>query len=341
MQILAMSLSYLYMSLLTYSLVKTNGYTCKMFRIPSLQALKIFDMVCRKGSFTSAANELNVSQGAISQHIKALEIRVGFPVFIRSGRSISLTPSGMALIDSVRKGIEVIEETISYERHKHKSQDLMISVQPGFAIRWLFPRLMDFHEEHPTTPVSVNAITEPTDFSLYQAHAGMAYGPELQGNNDTAIFKESIFPVCSPAFADAHELKPLSKRCLMKLPSLPLLGDQSPAPRQYGYTWRYWAAQSGVELPADAIRRSTQSNITLQLAELGHGVALGRTSLVMDSLRDGKLVQLTAATLQNPCVYQLLKNPAFPKIQSLGVFTQWLSQMAREIEAFDRRDVMK
>ncbi|MEJ6124024.1 LysR family transcriptional regulator [Vibrio sp. 2-Bac 85] len=287
-------------------------------------------------SFTKAANELGVSQGAISQHIKALETRVGFPVFTRSGRGIFITPSGLALINHVRMGLGAIDEIIAYERNKHQSKSLIVSVQPGFAIRWLFPRLMDFHAEFPNIQVSINAITNPTDFSSHQAHAGMDYASDLKKNSDSsAIFTESIFPVCSPDFARIHGVKALSKEFLEKLPNLPLLGDQSPTPQQYGCMWKYWSINSGIKLLENGINRSSQSNITLQLAELGHGIALGRTSLVMDSLKEGKLLQLTEAKLKNPCSYQLLKNPALPEIQSLSIFSDWLTRKAKEIEVFD------
>ncbi|WP_261843956.1 LysR substrate-binding domain-containing protein [Aliamphritea ceti] len=313
-----------------------------MFLLPSLQALKIFECTCRLSSFTKAAEELGVSQGAISQHIKGLEVRVGFEVFSREGRQISLTPAGAELLAAVKHGLNHIQHCIELERRKQHSNELVLSVLPGFAIRWLFPRLMAFNEAYPHIKISVNAVASPLDFDLYHAHAALAYGPkEIRSSKLSALFNEQLMPVCSPDFAHQHNLQPpLDQQQLQQLAELPLLGDESPTPPPYGDTWGFWAEQVGIDLPTDKVGRHSQSNITLQLAELGHGIAIGRTSLVMDAVKRKQLTVLTDIYVDNPCSYFLCTNPAIPASSALHTFTDWLITSSKTIQAFQLADVL-
>lgn len=307
-----------------------------MFILPSFQSLKIFEAAARLASFTKAADELGISQGAVSQHIKSLEIRAGFDVFERTGRRIILTSSGQALLDAVKHGLGHIQHTIEVEKRKQQTNEVVISSLPGFAIRWLLPRIMSFNEAYPNLRVSVNTVTSPLDFSLYHAHAGLYYGSkDSKTGEKTGLFTEHLVPVCSAKFAAQHKLDlPLSQAQLEKLVDLPLLGDLSPVSPPFDDTWSYWAQESGVSLSLENISRQSQSNITLQLAELGHGVAIGRTSLVMDAIQQGSLVPLTRAQVKNPCYYRLIANPAMPKHKALEVFMSWLESQSEEIDRF-------
>ncbi len=306
-----------------------------MFRLPSLQSLKIFECAARHVSFTKAADELGISQGAVSQHIKNLEIRVGFEVFIRSGRAISLSNSGQLLLESVIHGLTGIQRTIEHERRKQQSNELIISVLPGFAIRWLFPRLMAFNAQHPKIKISLNTVAKPLDFDLYHAHAAIAYAPlEGRHSNRKPLFTEHLFPVCSSEFAKLHNINPHSDNSheyLASLLTLPLLGDESPTATSFRDTWSYWLEKTRLQRPLKAIDCQSQSNMTLQLAELGHGIAIGRTSLVQDALKKGELIALTPPTVINPSHYFICENSALGTSSSLDIFTQWLSQECQSI----------
>ena len=307
-----------------------------MFILPSFQSLKIFESAARLASFTKAADELGISQGAVSQHIKNLEIRAGFDVFERTGRRVILTSSGQVLLDAVKHGLGHIQHTIEVEKRKKQANEIVISSQPGFAIRWLLPRIMAFNQAYPKLKISVNTVTSPLDFSLYHAQAGLYYGSKEVKEGETAkLFDEHLIPVCSVKFAEQHKLHPpLNKKQLEKLVNLPLLGDLSPVPPPFDDTWSYWAKAVGLDLSLDHIDRQSQSNITLQLAELGHGIAIGRTSLVMDAIQAGSLIALTQVEVKNPCYYQLVSNPAMPKNKALNTFAAWLEVQSKEINEF-------
>jgi LysR family glycine cleavage system transcriptional activator len=306
-----------------------------MFRLPSLQSLRFFESAARLNSFTKAAAENGVSQGAVSQHIKSIEVRVGFEVFSRERRSVILTESGQELLNSLINNLSNIQRTIELERRKQQSNELIISVLPGFAIRWLFPRLMSFNARYPEIKIEVNTVSQPLDFNLYHAHAGIAYRENKDKNNSiTPLFSEDMFPVCSKKFASDHHLSlPLAGDKLCQMQNLPLLADQVPATSSYPDTWSCWQQQLGLDSfnAKNYFSSQSQSNVTLQLAELGHGIAIGRTSLVMDALDSGVLVALSKDKVVNPCHYFISGNPAIVRSKALQLFEQWLIESCVQI----------
>ncbi len=312
-----------------------------MFRIPSVQTLRVLESCYRLNSFTQAADELGISQGAVSQQIKSLEQRLGFAVFIREGRSIRPTHSGEQLVQAVRQGFGHIADAIAQEKRKQQNNELLISVLPGFAIRWLFPRLMDFEQSNPQYRLTVNAISAPDNFSLHHGHAAIVYR-EVAESANRVFFSELMYPVCSPDYAKQHQL--IDADALIAYWSeLQLLRDTSPTAARYSDGWSYWQecieqAQQ-ISLPVLDVnassQRYSQANITLQLAELGHGLALGRSSLVMDAIEEGKLVAFKALAVENPCCYQLVLNPAIQDSSAMETFEYWLQQQTAVIKGFE------
>jgi LysR family glycine cleavage system transcriptional activator len=308
-----------------------------MFRLPSIQALKFFESAARLNSFTKAAEENGVSQGAVSQHIKNLEIRVGFSVFSREGRNIILTASGQELLTSLISNLSNIQRCIELERRKQQNNELIISVLPGFAIRWLFPRLMMFNALHPHIKIEINTVSQPLDFDLYHAHAAIGYtANEHKSATQTPLFEEHIFPVCSVNFAQKHNLSiPLADESLYQIQNLPVVKDQTPLTSACPNTWVYWQQQVGLDTFNNNHDNSqSQSNITLQLAELGHGIAIGRTSLVMDALDNGALIAISEHKIINPCHYFITRNPAISMNEPLQLFEQWLIENCTKITQY-------
>ena len=314
-----------------------------MFRIPSVQTLRVLEACYRLNSFTRAGDELGISQGAVSQQIKSLEQRLGFAVFVREGRSIRPTHSGEQLVHAVRQGFGHIADVIAQEKRKQQHNELLISVLPGFAIRWLFPRLMSFEQENPAYRLTVNAISHPDHFSLHHGHAAVVYR-EVADTDTGVFFSEHMYPVCSPEYAHQHQLKN-GESVLKHWQLLNLLRDTSPTAARYSDGWSYW--QESVALQQDSMsddedsqtirQRYSQANITLQLAELGHGLALGRTSLVMDAIKERKLVAFGELAVKNPCRYQLVLNPEIPESEAILAFRQWLTRQTQVIREFEHR----
>lgn len=295
----------------------------------SLQTLRVFERAAQFENFSKAAEALGITTGAVSQHIKTLEIRLGFPLFNRVGRGVKLTESGRKVYRSLIEGFALIEQTVEQEKYKQNDKQLIISVQPGFAIRFLFARLGDFQAQYPDIDVSLNTINDPLNFELYHAHAGLHY--RLIRADEPPLFIEQMLPVCSPGFFAKHRLHRLTdQQRLAQLPALPLLWDESPMLNQYGYTWRYWGEQMGIALTPPKQMRHSLSNVTLQRAELGHGIALGRSALVVDALNNGLLQPLFSPRMpiiNNPFGYYWRDNPQFNQIAALLTFKDWIKSL--------------
>ena len=313
-----------------------------MFRIPSVQTLRVLESCYRLNSFTQAADELGISQGAVSQQIKSLEQRLGFAVFIREGRSIRPTHSGEQLVQAVRQGFGHIADVIAQEKRKQQNNELLISVLPGFAIRWLFPRLMDFEQSNPQYRLTVNAISAPDNFSLHHGHAAIVYREAID-KRQAVFFSEQMYPVCSPDYVRQHHLNS-SEAVIEHWHQLNLLRDTSPTAARHPDGWSYWLEKTGLQESLTRCetgihqddQRYSQANITLQLAELGHGLALGRTSLVMDAIKEGKLIAFKALSVPNPCCYQLILNPEVQDNEALQAFRNWLRAQTAVISAFEQ-----
>ncbi|MEH6443142.1 MAG: LysR family transcriptional regulator [Oceanospirillaceae bacterium] len=326
-----------------------------MFLLPSIKALKIFECACRHSSFSLAAEELNLSPGAVSQHIKNLEIRVGFDVFERSGRGVIVTPSGERLLVSIKQGLNGIQRSIDIERTMQNSNDLIINALPGFSIRWLYPRLMIFNQRFPKINICVNAVENPIDFNANHAHAGISYGADdtrfkphsalfseelsVEKLAGEELFSDKLFPVCSPSFAQQHSIvAPVKRGDLKALLDYPIVIDQSPLLTQYSSNWDYWLKQLDINVAASVLKRAQQyriSNISLQLAELGHGIAMGRTSLVMDAIEQGSLIALTDVPVSAPLVCQLVENTAIQTSNAVQCFDQWLRESCQAVTEYN------
>ncbi len=304
--------------------------------LTSLQTLRVFESCARYESFSQAGGELGITTGAVSQHIKTLETRLGFAVFYRLGRGVKLTASGKNIYLSLIKNFQAIDDTIEQERQKQRDNQLVISVQPGFAVRFLFVRLGDFQAQHPDIDVTINTVSQPADFSLYHAHGGLDYRLYHESTTMlTPLFREHMFPVCSPGFYRQQGFSSQSDAIIFQqLPQLPLLWDESPMLDKYGYTWRYWAAKTGGLLTPPKQQRYSLSNVTLQLAELGHGIALGRCALVIDAINSGLLVPVfreSTYAVPNPFVYALCNNPEYGNSEKFMLFKRWLQMICHDI----------
>ncbi|MFD2176617.1 LysR family transcriptional regulator [Veronia pacifica] len=302
-----------------------------MKMLPSLHTLDIFEAVTELGSFSKAAQSLNISQGAVSQHIKTLEDRVGFKVFFREGRGVSLTPSGQSLLVSVQLNLGQIQKTIEVERRKQHKNELIVSIYPGFGVRWLFPRLDAFRRLHSDINITFNIINPRENIEAHYSHCQFEYSVASQHS----LFIESIFPVCSPDFARRHGLKPgaKTKEQIKEMLKLPIVFDRGPS--HLDANWQLWSEKVNVSPPVDYKHFDSHANLTLQLAEQGQGIAMGRTCLVIDALREGKLISLYPPVVSNPHTYKLVRVIADSENLAYVAFHQWLQSISHEISDFE------
>ncbi|MCL6285431.1 LysR substrate-binding domain-containing protein [Ruegeria sp. 2012CJ41-6] len=287
-------------------------------------ALRAFEAVVRHSGFSSAAVELGVSQSAVSQHVRSLEEWLGRDLLVRGARQSRPTREGEQLALAISEGLGRISDVCTQLRDKTRSdRTIVISCLPGFAFNWLFPRLIHFDLAHPDLSISIATDTGQHPFSGADADIGIRYGlGEFPGYQVDLLMAERLFPVCAPALLpELRGIEDLSRHSLLVDENLHH-GAASP-------TWEFWARQCGLILPAPLrTRRLGQSNMVVQAAIEGLGVALGREPLVIDALCDGRLVRPFAQLTRSPLSYWLVRRHESKDSQKVNEFLNWIRSEA-------------
>ncbi len=254
-------------------------------RLPPLIAVRYFEAAARHLSFTKAAQELHVTHSAVSHQIKALEEWLGVPLFRRLNRSLVLTEAGQAYARPVREALEKLGEASRTLRSREQTGTLTVSVMPSFAAKFLVPRLGSFRHAHPDIDVRISASERLVDFAREDVDVAVRYGRgNWPGLRVDRLVRENLFPVCSP--------KLLSGSVPLKVPTDLLqhtLMHDSDWPESM---WPRWLAVAGVKV--EQLKSSLSfnySNLMIQAAIDGLGVALAQEALVRDDLASGRLVK--------------------------------------------------
>jgi len=301
------------------------GRLGKRARLPALDALRVFEAAARHLSFTRAAEELHVTQAAVSHRIHALEAELGLALFRRLNRRLELTEDGARLVAGVREGLMRMVRAVAYLDRRSESRPLAISVLPSFASRWLVPRLPRFQYAHPEIEVRVLADEHPV--KLLDGHGaevavrfGLGHYPALAV---TPIVADSIGPVSTPLLLARYGIIETVDALL----DMPLLYDSAAERDDSGSGWASWLAHIGA--PADMARlangpRMSQAHLAIEAALLGHGVALARTSLVGDDLAAGRLVRVLPQTALTAFRYFFVSRPEVSDRPKIACFRDWL-----------------
>src|ERR1700730_8765031 len=171
-------------------------------RLPPLNALKAFEAAARHESFTRAAEELCVTQGAVSHQVKALEVELGLKLFNRERQRLVITDAGRGYLEVVRDAFDRLERGTERLLQVQKSGALTVTTSPNFAAKWLVHRLGLFVEAHPDIDLRVGASHRHIDFAREDIDMAIRHGDgEWPGLSVTRLCVEEVFPVCSPALA--------------------------------------------------------------------------------------------------------------------------------------------
>jgi LysR family glycine cleavage system transcriptional activator len=252
-------------------------------KIPSTAALTAFDAAARHSSYTAAASELALTQGAVCRQVASLEAFLGTPLFRRSGRGVALTEAGAAYHRQIARRLDEVErDTLELMARQGRGGSIELAVVPTFGTRWLLPRLPAFGSQHPDVTVNLSSRTRPflfDDSNLDAAiYAGDGHWP---GADCTFLMPENLVPVCSPAL-----IAPRKRLTPQQMAELPLI-QQSTRP----YAWRHWFESAGLRPRHELVGpRYELFSMSLQAANVGLGVALVPEYDLDDELVSGRLI---------------------------------------------------
>ena len=297
-------------------------------RLPPLSALRAFEAAARHLSFTRAAQELHVTQTAISHQIRALEDLLGVKLFRRLPRGLVLTEEAQRYVPAVRDAFDRLDAATGELLAARAGGPVTASVLPSFAAKWLVPRLGRLRTAHPEIDLRISASLHLADFAREDVDLGIRMGRgHYPGLRVDRLFGETLMPVCSPALLEgAHPL-----RRHEDLQHQVLLHDDD-------YTgWQLWldlAGVTGVEARRGLI--FTDSGMVVQAAAEGQGVALARRVLAAGDLAAGRLIQPFDVTIPHDLAYYLVCPEATADQAKIAAFRSWLLAESRaQAEAED------
>jgi LysR family glycine cleavage system transcriptional activator len=293
-----------------------------------MQALRAFDAAARTGSLTRAASALNLTHGAISHQIKALEDDLGVALFERAGRGVRLTEDGERFAARVRAAFEELTAGVHELTARANPRLLRVSVVPSFAARWLLPRVGRFIAAHPEIDLDVRASMTNVDFAREDDDVAIRYGfggwPDVIAEH---LLEDWFLPVCSPRIARGVPKRPAD------LAHYPLL-------RSNDEPWLPWFRAAGVALPEPSRGPIfNDSSHLMQAAVEGQGVALARTSLLGNDVHNGLLVCPFDIFAPATRSFWLVYPERTANATKLTAFRSWLiAEIAADAESVPRPD---
>lgn len=292
-----------------------------------LNALRAFESAARTLNFSRAADELSVTPGAVSQQIRLLEDMVGGPLFLREAKGLQLTDLGRGAVPLLREGFERLMDASAMLREPPRRRQVSISVAPSFASKWLMPRMDDFHAAHPEIEVWISADMEPVVLGEGKADLAVRYGPgDYPGHVVERLMTETVLPVCAPGLLEGE--KPIRKP--VDLIGHTLLHDMSNDADPTRPDWPMWLKARRVK-HADARRgsRFNQSDLLIEAAVAGRGVALAKRTLAQADLEAGRLVAPFADGSEAVgFAYHVVMPRDRPASTSALAFVAWLKKQA-------------
>lgn len=284
--------------------------------LPSFPAVRAFEAAARHLSFKIAAEELNVTQSAVSHQVKSLEEFLGIALFNRESRGVTLTHRGEVYLESVSRVLNQLSTATHTARNREPAGPLYVRSSPAFAPRWLVPRLNDFNRWHPDIELHISTSLEPANFTDDGIDLDIRFGNIESEEMHAEPFLESArFPVASPKLLEGRP--PLSRPDDLR--DLVLLHNEV----EDG--WPRWLKCAGaVDVDPDPGPRFENCNLSLGAASDGQGVALAYGALITGDLAKGTLVRLFDINLPSTVVYSLVCPDAHLTQPRVAAFREWL-----------------
>lgn len=294
-------------------------------RLPSLNALRCFEIVAAQLSIKKAALALNVSESAVSRQVKILEDQLGAPLFTRSHNGLEITDAGRRLALSVKEAFDHIANAVNPFRSERDA--VTIKVLPTFALRWLLPRLRGFQERHPLIKVNVHTRLNDMTLNDNDADLGIRYGiGNWPVDCASELYPEWILPVCAPRYLEgrADGEADLTKATLLH----PLPDRQD---------WLTWSEKSGMRIDTRDGLDFDALDMALSAAEAGLGVAMTDVVLAHEAIQSGRLVVPLRKAVPTGFSYYLVRPPEMRRRREVALVDEWLRNEIEDARELVRR----
>lgn len=310
-----------------------------IYRLPPLNALRVFEAAARHLSFKEAAAELHITQAAVSHQVKSLEEYLGVQLFRRSARGVQLTDAARACLPKLREGFDALAAAVETIRERGEEAELVITAPPVFTARWLMPRLAEFSKREPKIELHVFASSKMVDAgaldstalvgdldlrlesSAVQIHLGAGNYP---GHRADRLFGVAIVAVASPDLEPGLEVPAdLEKHTLLHDEAMEIVAG--------GNAWRKWLQAAGVADRVDADRGPHFSSniLSLEAASQKLGVALALRPLVNADIASGRLVAPFEIEVKPGSAYYLVCPEVIADRPAVAAFRKWLLEQAK------------
>jgi LysR family glycine cleavage system transcriptional activator len=308
-----------------------------IYRLPPLNALRVFEAAARHLSFKGAANELSITQAAVSHQVKSLEDYLGVELFHRAGRGVQLTEAASACLPKLREGFDALAAAVEMIRERGEQTELIITAPPVFTARWLMPRLADFSRREPKIEVRVVGSSKMVDAGALDSSALMsnldlrteASGVEIHlgsgeypGYRTDKLFEISMVVVAAPELANGAP--PIKKP--EDLAQQMLLHDDAMNLVAHGNAWQKWLDAAHVAEKVDGSRGPHFSSniLSLEAASQKLGVALALRPLVDADIASGRLCAPFKIEVKPQGLYWLVCPEVIADRPSVAAFRRWL-----------------
>lgn len=289
--------------------------------------LRTFEVAARKMSFSLAAEELNISQAAVSQQIRNLERYLGNPLFVRNHRKLSFTSVGADYYGAVHKALSGLDNVTDRLFPDRPNQSVTIICSSSIAMLWLAPNIGAFHLTHPAIQLRIQTLD--SDMKTAQP-LGADLEIFVSGNRESAadtqlLFRSSISPVAAPALLEKgrHPKKPND---ILAYDLVHVTG--------YDEDWHTWFQEFGLDAGSVPVGLSVDGSlIALETALHGDGIVLGRRPFIDQYLRSGQLVEVFAKSYTLSTNYYLRRSKVKATRRPVDLVVDWLTQMAQDVPA--------
>lgn len=290
-------------------------------RLPPLNSLRAFESAARNLSFTKAADELFVTQAAVSHQIKTLEEFLGLKLFVRRNRSLLLTEEGQSYFLDIKDIFSSLQDATNKLLERSEKGALTISLPPSFAIQWLVPRLSDFNKQQPDIDVRIKAVDKDEGSLIEDVDVAIYYGKgNWSGLRADKLYQEFLIPLCSPSLLEGT--KPVHS--IEDLASHTLLHDSSRK------DWKQFVRENQLDnVNVNHGPIFSHSTMVLQAAVHGQGIALANNVLAQPEIESGRLVAPFDRVLMTDNAFYVVCYEKQADVGRIATFRNWMLNLAR------------